>query len=159
MYFSYFLPAVPFSFISLPFYEMPALTYFECHLLKQIHAYLDELAATYPNLVTVFSIGQSFEGRDLKMIKISSNPEANQKIWIDAGTNVKSGFGAPFMDSFDARPLRSFRACNNCLGMTFQKWFFFRNPRARVDFSGHGNLHHPRAGGELRSKQGNRRYF
>lgn len=51
--------------------------------------YLDYLALKYPHLVEVSSIGKSFEGRSLKIIKVSSgadkNGEAKPAIWIDAG--------------------------------------------------------------------------
>jgi carboxypeptidase T len=40
---------------------------------------LDELAATYPDLITErVSIGQSWEGRELWMVKISDNPTADE---------------------------------------------------------------------------------
>jgi len=40
---------------------------------------LDELAATYPNLITErATIGQSWEGRELWMVKISDNPAADE---------------------------------------------------------------------------------
>ncbi len=40
---------------------------------------LDELAATYPTLITErVSIGQSWEGRDLWMVKMSDNPEVDE---------------------------------------------------------------------------------
>ncbi|XP_047998451.1 carboxypeptidase B-like [Leguminivora glycinivorella] len=38
----------------------------------EINAYLEELARAYPNIVTLVNAGKSFEGRDIKYIKIST---------------------------------------------------------------------------------------
>ena len=45
---------------------------------------MDQLAADYPNMVTVMSLGESYQGRDMKMIKVSTGT-ATQKMWIDGG--------------------------------------------------------------------------
>lgn len=56
--------------------------------------YLDYLEVKYPQLVEVFSIGKSFEGRALKVIKVSTganrNGEPKPSIWIDAGKKIVS---------------------------------------------------------------------
>ncbi|KAF5301245.1 hypothetical protein FQR65_LT00945 [Abscondita terminalis] len=45
---------------------------------------------TYPHLVRLESIGYSYEGRDVKVIKISSNPEGNKPvIFVDAGIHAR----------------------------------------------------------------------
>ena len=41
--------------------------------LADIYAKLDDLATTYPNVVEKFTIGQSWEGRDIRGIKISGS--------------------------------------------------------------------------------------
>ena len=40
------------------------------HGLNEIYAYLDYLASTYPEDVFVETIGKTYEGRDIKMVKI-----------------------------------------------------------------------------------------
>lgn len=40
---------------------------------EEINEYLDDLAATYPDIATVEVLGQSYEGRDLKAIRISAH--------------------------------------------------------------------------------------
>ena len=40
--------------------------------IDSINEFLDNLVYEYPNLVSTFSIGKSYEGRDLRLIKISS---------------------------------------------------------------------------------------
>ena len=50
---------------------------------------MEYLALTYPNIAEVITIGHSYEGQPIKMIKISTgtNKEGEVKpaIWIDAG--------------------------------------------------------------------------
>ncbi|KAG8250451.1 hypothetical protein J6590_101274 [Homalodisca vitripennis] len=52
-------------------------------------SYLEYLQSTYPNLVEIFTIGKSSEGRPLKVVKISSDSsrEVKRAIWIDGGTH------------------------------------------------------------------------
>jgi hypothetical protein len=69
--------------------------YDKYHTIEDIHAWIDQLVQTYPTLATSFSVGQSYEKRDLKGLKISSNKTAtkldgtpvNQKkaVWWDGG--------------------------------------------------------------------------
>ncbi|KAK5642670.1 hypothetical protein RI129_008837 [Pyrocoelia pectoralis] len=55
-----------------------------------INAYLDTLAAQYPDLVQLETIGNSYEGRELKVIQISTNRAASKPaIFIDAGIHAR----------------------------------------------------------------------
>lgn len=56
-----------------------------------IKAYLEQLAASYPNRVTVKTIGKSYEQRDLKAITISNGDgKSNKKvILMDAGIHAR----------------------------------------------------------------------
>lgn len=50
---------------------------------------MDHLQVTFPNYVKIITIGKSYEGRDLKVIKISSgrfsDGSAKPAAWIDGG--------------------------------------------------------------------------
>jgi len=62
----------------------------EYQKLETIHAWLDALATHAPHIATVTSIGTSSEGRQLKMIKISTNPARNNPvIMIDGGIHAR----------------------------------------------------------------------
>lgn len=74
--------------------------------LSAIHDYMHQLANAYPRLVTVDSLGQSFEKRDLKIILISSNSNRKSKsirgrvgskqiIFIDAGIHAREWVAPP----------------------------------------------------------------
>lgn len=60
---------------------------------REINAYLDHLATTYPQTVTVHSAGRSHEGRDLRYARISNgNPTATatkRVIFVDAGIHAR----------------------------------------------------------------------
>jgi len=50
------------------------------HTYDETVDYLAELYSNYPNIVSIpFSIGQSIEGRDLWLVKISDNPEIDEE--------------------------------------------------------------------------------
>lgn len=53
--------------------------------LDVIYGYMDYLAQTYPNLVTVGVIGNSYEGRPIKYIRISSGKPNPNVFVIDGG--------------------------------------------------------------------------
>lgn len=52
---------------------------------------MDYLAETYPNLCTVETIGNSVEGRPLKLLRISSNTRnnASKSVWVDGGIHAR----------------------------------------------------------------------
>lgn len=59
------------------------------HRLEDIHGYLDYLAETFPDVCSVVSIGNSVEGRPLKVTDYVEIPrverEITRKITRDAG--------------------------------------------------------------------------
>jgi hypothetical protein len=69
--------------------------YNKYHPLDEIHAWIDTMVQTYPNLATSFTVGQSYENRALKGLKISSNKaavksdgtpvNAKKAVWWDGG--------------------------------------------------------------------------
>lgn len=65
------------------------MTWKAYHRMDDIHSYLDYLANTYPDLCSVQTIGQSAEGRILKVIRISNGNANNKAIWIDGGTHAR----------------------------------------------------------------------
>lgn len=59
---------------------------------NEIVDYLNNLAKIYPKLVTVNTIGKSFEGRDIKTITISDGQRSNgtkNTILVDAGIHAR----------------------------------------------------------------------
>ncbi|XP_066997997.2 carboxypeptidase B [Anabrus simplex] len=73
-----------------------SISFTKFNRLAEIHAYLDALAEKYPQLVSVSSIGKSLEGRDLKLIKISSGGNGTRPaIFIDAAIHAREWIAPP----------------------------------------------------------------
>lgn len=56
--------------------------------LDDIYQFLDEMQALHPDKATVFTVGESFEGRLIKGIKITSNDD-NPAIFIEANIHAR----------------------------------------------------------------------
>ncbi|KAJ8970945.1 hypothetical protein NQ317_008292 [Molorchus minor] len=70
--------------------ELGNVTFTEFMRHEEINAYLLRLAQDYPDIVTAEVIGQSFEGRDLLLVKISNGTDANRPIiFADAGIHAR----------------------------------------------------------------------
>ncbi|XP_058445495.1 carboxypeptidase B-like [Malaya genurostris] len=65
------------------------MTWNAYHRLKDIHEWMDYLAKTYPDLCSTNSIGKSFQGRDMKVIRISNGNPSNAAVWIDGGIHAR----------------------------------------------------------------------
>ncbi|XP_011693532.1 PREDICTED: carboxypeptidase B-like [Wasmannia auropunctata] len=59
------------------------------HGLDDINNYLDYLVTTYPDVCSVQTIGQSVEGRPLKLLRISNGYKNAPAIWIDGGIHAR----------------------------------------------------------------------
>uniref|UniRef100_A0A2H1VA23 SFRICE_005155 n=1 Tax=Spodoptera frugiperda TaxID=7108 RepID=A0A2H1VA23_SPOFR len=65
------------------------MTWKQYHRLEDIHGFMDYLAKTYPSIVSVKTIGKSYEGRDLKMLRISDGKPSNKAVFIDGGIHAR----------------------------------------------------------------------
>ena len=62
-----------------------------------INEFIDELADSYPDVTTV-SIGQTFEGRDMRVIQVNrAGPDA-PNIWIEAGIGHWGGLSLKILN-------------------------------------------------------------
>lgn len=55
--------------------------------LKQIYDYMDHIAAEHPDVATVFSLGKTWEGRDIKALQLTRDGGEDTKpiVFVDAG--------------------------------------------------------------------------
>ncbi|XP_039756453.1 carboxypeptidase B-like [Pararge aegeria] len=65
------------------------MTWKQYHRLEDIHGFLDYLAKTYPKIVSVNTIGKSYEGKDLKILRISDGNPNNKAVFIDGGIHAR----------------------------------------------------------------------
>lgn len=55
--------------------NLGSYTWTRYHSLEQIHAWLDELKELYPDVITLKTIGTSYEGRDIRGVIIDLKPD------------------------------------------------------------------------------------
>jgi murein tripeptide amidase MpaA len=67
----------------------PKLEWNVYHSTAEVHQFLDQQAAAHPGVATITSAGQSYEGRDLKIIKIARGPSPKPAIWLDANIHAR----------------------------------------------------------------------
>lgn len=74
--------------------------YDKYHTFEEIHAWVDQIVATYPELVTPLHVGMSYENREIKGFKISSKKKATKSdgtkaaikkaVWWDGGLHYST---------------------------------------------------------------------
>lgn len=73
----------------LIFFTGHRLTWQAYYRHDDILRYLEYLAETYPNLCTIHEIGRSYEGKPIKLLKISNGNPGNKAIWVDGGIHAR----------------------------------------------------------------------
>jgi murein tripeptide amidase MpaA len=64
--------------------------YSKYNTLDDIYGWIDQMKHTYNDYVTVLNIGKSYEGRDLKAMKISISSNSSKKaLWFDGGIHAR----------------------------------------------------------------------
>jgi hypothetical protein len=76
-------------------FSVDDFAYDKYHSIEEIHAWIDQMVQTYPTLASTFIVGQSYEKRDMKGLKISSSKLAKtldghpvntkKAVWWDGG--------------------------------------------------------------------------
>ncbi|XP_046749633.1 zinc carboxypeptidase-like [Diprion similis] len=95
------------------------------HRLDVIYNWLDELAETYPDLVEVIVIGNSYEGRLIKGIKITFD-ENNPGIFIEGGMHAREWITPATVTYLTNEILTSTNEAFNLLARA-HNWFIFPN--------------------------------
>ncbi|XP_049537316.1 zinc carboxypeptidase-like isoform X2 [Anopheles darlingi] len=58
------------------------------YTLEEMYAWIDELVAQYPNILSVSTIGESYEGREMKAVKLSYK-SGNPGIFIESNIHAR----------------------------------------------------------------------
>jgi len=103
--------------------------------LPQIHYYMDRLAREYPDKVDIGSVGKSYEGRDMKYIRITnkaSGAQNKQIIWLDAGIHAREWIG-PAAAMYIADKLIKNPSSDPVVQQLLNKYIFIVLPVANPD--------------------------
>lgn len=66
-----------------------SMTWYQYHSLEDMYEFFDYLERTY-NFVSIESIGKSYEGRDMKVVKVCKEGCGRKKaVWIDGGIHAR----------------------------------------------------------------------
>uniref|UniRef100_A0A3B1JWK8 Carboxypeptidase A6 n=1 Tax=Astyanax mexicanus TaxID=7994 RepID=A0A3B1JWK8_ASTMX len=80
------------------------------HPLVEIQEWMFEMNRTHPHLVDLFSIGYSYEGRPLYVLKLGNRKRLHKKaMWIDCGVHAREWIGPAFCQWFVKEAVNSYQ--------------------------------------------------
>ena len=66
------------------------MNWYQYHRYNTIDSFVSCLASQYPDKATLFSIGKSWEGRELHLLRITNNNKRTKtSVWIDGGIHAR----------------------------------------------------------------------
>ncbi|XP_047992677.1 carboxypeptidase B-like isoform X2 [Leguminivora glycinivorella] len=90
------------------------------HKLSVIYAFIDDLERDYPAICTVYVIGKSIEGRDIKMLKISNSDASNSSVWVDGAIHPREWITAAVVTFIAENIVKAFNSLST--SMTNKDW-------------------------------------
>jgi len=67
-----------------------SMTWDDYHSLEDMYSYFDYLETTFSDIVSTEVVGQSYEGRDIRVAKVCKGGCGNKKaVWIDGGIHAR----------------------------------------------------------------------
>uniref|UniRef100_A0A3B4UK53 Carboxypeptidase A6 n=1 Tax=Seriola dumerili TaxID=41447 RepID=A0A3B4UK53_SERDU len=80
------------------------------HSLEEIQSWMFEMNRTNPDLVEMFSIGKSYEGRPLYVLQLGKRSRPQKKaVWIDCGVHAREWIGPAFCQWFVKEAISSYQ--------------------------------------------------
>lgn len=77
----------------------------------EVHAYIEGLAAKYPSMASTFTLGNTYEGRPMKAITISTKPNSGKPtLWFDGGLHAREWITVPTVTYIADRLLSEYSA-------------------------------------------------
>nr|XP_055038967.1 carboxypeptidase A6 [Misgurnus anguillicaudatus] len=103
------------------------------HTLEEIQSWMFEMNRTHPNLVDMFSIGRSYEGRPLYVLQLGKRTRPYKKsVWIDCGVHAREWIGPAFCQWFVKEALNSYQH-NSIMRRLMNQLSFYIMPVFNVD--------------------------
>lgn len=96
-------------------------SYFESyHTWEEVQKYIEDLAAEFPSHASVSTIGNTYQGRPIKIIKIQKDPSKPKKtIWIDGGLHAREWIAVPTVSYIADTVLRTYGTAAGTNSSTF----------------------------------------
>uniref|UniRef100_A0A8C6L825 Carboxypeptidase A6 n=1 Tax=Nothobranchius furzeri TaxID=105023 RepID=A0A8C6L825_NOTFU len=80
------------------------------HSLEEIQNWMFEMNRTHPDLVRMFSVGKSYEGRPLYVLQLGQRSRPQKKaIWMDCGVHAREWIGPAFCQWFVKEAISSYK--------------------------------------------------
>ncbi|XP_029955861.1 carboxypeptidase A6 [Salarias fasciatus] len=80
------------------------------HSLEEIQNWMLEMNRTQPDLVDMFSVGKSYEGRPLYVLQLGKRSRPQKKaVWIDCGVHAREWIGPAFCQWFVKEAIGSYQ--------------------------------------------------
>uniref|UniRef100_A0A3P8TXZ6 Carboxypeptidase A6 n=1 Tax=Amphiprion percula TaxID=161767 RepID=A0A3P8TXZ6_AMPPE len=80
------------------------------HSLEEIQSWMFEMNQTHPDLVDMFSVGKSYEGRPLYVLQLGKRSRPQKKaVWIDCGVHAREWIGPAFCQWFVKEAISSYQ--------------------------------------------------
>ncbi|KAM5280856.1 carboxypeptidase A6 [Ctenodactylus gundi] len=103
------------------------------HPLEEIQNWMHHLNKTHSSLIHMFSIGRSYEGRSLFILKLGRKSRASKRaVWIDCGVHAREWVSPAFCQWFVREALLTYRS-DPTMRKLLNNLYFYIMPVFNVD--------------------------
>ncbi|XP_064363499.1 carboxypeptidase A6 isoform X4 [Dromaius novaehollandiae] len=105
--------------------SLPGYNYEVYHSLGEIQDWMHHLNKTHSDLIHTFSVGKSYEGRPLFVLKLGKRSQPYKKaVWIDCGIHAREWIGPAFCQWFVKEALQTYETDPAMRKMLTQLYFY-----------------------------------
>ncbi|XP_032078163.1 carboxypeptidase A6 [Thamnophis elegans] len=113
--------------------SLPEYSYEIYHSLEEIQSWMYYLNKTHSDLIYMFSIGKSYEGRPLFVLKLGKRTRVYKKaVWIDCGIHAREWITPAFCQWFVKEALQTYQN-DSAMRRMLNQLYFFIMPIFNVD--------------------------
>nr|XP_060631420.1 carboxypeptidase A6 [Anolis sagrei ordinatus] len=121
------------------------------HSLEEIQDWMYQLNTTHSDLIHMFSVGKSYEGRPLYVLRLGKRSWGYKKaVWIDCGIHAREWIGPAFCQWFVKEALQTYQS-DPAMRRMLNQLYFYIMPIFNVD-GYHFSWTHDRFWRKTRSK-------
>ncbi|XP_063467612.1 carboxypeptidase A6 isoform X4 [Symphalangus syndactylus] len=102
------------------------------HSLEEIENWMHHLNKTHSGLIHMFSIGRSYEGRSLFILKLGRRSRLKRAVWIDCGIHAREWIGPAFCQWFVKEALLTYES-DPAMRKVLNHLYFYIMPVFNVD--------------------------